>query len=157
VSESELQRLRERVAMLEDILGVGRTMISRLRTAFDLQPDHARILGMLLNRQLIAKEAIYNMLYGHRPECDQPIWKTIDVQIHKLRKRLRIHGIEFIGIVGEGYTMKPEHKLKVREHLGWYEGEGDAPAPNYSKAKAAERFGFATDFPTISIKPLSAA
>ncbi|WP_154072240.1 helix-turn-helix domain-containing protein [Bradyrhizobium erythrophlei] len=143
MSASELEQLRDRVAMLEDILGVGQSMVARLRAAFDMQPAEGRVLGMLLNRQLITKDAIYNMLYGHKPECDQPVWKSIDVVIHKVRKKLRAHDIEFVCIIGEGYTMKPEHKLKVREHLGLYEGEGDQP-------KQPAPFEN-TDFPTIAL------
>ena len=148
MSDSELQHLRDRVDMLEDILGVGRTMVSRLRTAFEIEPDQARILGMLISRQLITKEAIYSMLHGHKPECDQPVWKVIDVQLHRLRKQLRVHDIEFACVIGEGYAMKLEHKLKVRARLGLYEDEVT------TAAKASESFYHtATDFPPIALAP----
>jgi hypothetical protein len=145
LSDNELQQLRDRIEMLEEILGIGQSMVSRVRLAFGLSPSESRVLGMLLNRQLVTKDALYSMLYGHKPECDQAGWKNVDVFLCKVRKKLRSHGIELTTLTGDGsYVMKPQNKQRVRELLGLHEGEGD-PVPRKAVGQS--------DFPTVSIKP----
>jgi len=149
-----IQNLRERIAALEEILGIGQSMISRLRAALQLAETEAKVLGMLMHRQFVTKDALYGMLYGDRPDCDQPCWKTLDVWLHTLRKKLAVHQIKFDCVVNEGYSMKPEHKLKVRAALGMHEGE--ATIPSYP-ARMADQYGV-TDFPTITLaRPRAAA
>src|SRR5258708_6379205 len=46
----ETDRLRDRVEQLEQLVGVDRSLTSRLRTAFGLEPGVAQVMGMLLKR-----------------------------------------------------------------------------------------------------------
>src|SRR5258707_3460553 len=49
----ETDRLRDRVEQLEQLVGVDRSLTSRLRTAFGLEPGVAQVMGMLLNREFV--------------------------------------------------------------------------------------------------------
>jgi hypothetical protein len=113
----EVQRLRDRIDELEQILGVDRSLANRLRGALCISRDQARMLGMLLSRNVVTHEAMYTVMYGARPECDQPTMKIMDVQLCKLRGRLKPHGITFRTLWGEGWQMPMEEKAKVRAKL----------------------------------------
>src|SRR5260221_2612574 len=102
---SEVERLRDRVEQLEEVLGIDRSLTSRLRQAFGLEPGKAPILGMLLARDFVTRESLYIVLYADRPECDWPEEKVMDVQICKLRRILRRHGIAIETRWGEGWSM----------------------------------------------------
>jgi len=69
---TELERLRDRVEQLEQALGVDRSLTSRLRTAFGLEPGVAQVMGMLMKRDFVTHDALYVVLYAARPECDWP-------------------------------------------------------------------------------------
>ncbi|UGY23770.1 helix-turn-helix domain-containing protein [Bradyrhizobium septentrionale] len=116
---TELEALRDRVAQLEAILGVDEPFLVQLRLAFGLTgATQPKILGMLLNRSFVTHDALYAMLYGHRPDCDLPCDKTVDVHLSKLRKTLKGHGITFRTVVDGGYAMDTANKIKVRAKLG---------------------------------------
>jgi hypothetical protein len=78
---SELARLRDRVAQLEQALGVNRSLTGRLRAVFGIEPTQASILGMLLKRNFVTTESLYTVLYGDRPDCDLPDPQVLAVQI----------------------------------------------------------------------------
>jgi hypothetical protein len=110
----EVQRLRDRVDELEQILGVDLSLTSRLRGVLGITRDQARMLGLLLNRNMVTHDAMFTVLYGDRPECDQPQPKVMDVQLCKLRKVTSQRGVDIKTLVGEGWQMLPEDKTKVR-------------------------------------------
>ena len=124
---AELQRLRDRVEMLEDALGISPSITSRLRAAFGLSLGEARILGILMSRQLIGFDAMYSVLYGALAEDDQPSDQVVKVHIFKLRKKLKPHDIEIATLVSEGYALRPEAKRAIREHLDRIEGKETSP------------------------------
>lgn len=109
----EARRLQNRIDELDRILGQDRSLVSKLRAAFDLTPDQGRILGMMLSRHIASHEAIFIVMYGALPECDQPEHKTLDVQISYLRRKLLRHGIAIKTIWAEGYVLTPEMKARV--------------------------------------------
>jgi hypothetical protein len=139
MSAKELEQLRNRVEQLEIVLGIDAPRSARLRLAFGIQPGQAEVLGMLLNRTAVAKEAIYSLLYGLRPECDQPVWKSVDVVVHKLRRALAVHGIRIETLQGVGYGMTAANKAMVHAVLAAAE---KLPAPVR---------GELADFPVIAI------
>jgi len=98
----ETDRLRDRVEQLEQLVGVDRSLTSRLRTAFGLEPGVAQVMGMLLKRDFVTHDALYVVLYAARPECDWPDARIVDVQISRLRRALRRHGITIKTQWGEG-------------------------------------------------------
>jgi hypothetical protein len=113
----ELQLLRDRIDELEQILGVDLSLTSRLRGALGITRDQARMLGLLLNRNMVTHDAMFTVLYGDRPDCDQPQPKVMDVQLCKLRKVTSLHGIDIKTLVGEGWQMPMAEKAKVRALL----------------------------------------
>jgi hypothetical protein len=59
----EVQRLRDRIEELEQILGVDRALASRLRGALGISRDQARMLVLLLSRDVVTHEAMFTVLY----------------------------------------------------------------------------------------------
>lgn len=113
---TEIERLRDRVEQLEDILGIGNTVTKQLSATFGLTQCQAKILGILLNRSMATKDAMYFALYGDRPESDQP---QSDAVVRKhfvgLRRSLKPAGVEIEAIYGQGWKLGSEHKAKLRE------------------------------------------
>ena len=114
---SELQRLRDRIEQLESLLGLDRNIAGRLRDAFMITRAQAETLCFMLRRNFVSHEALYITLYGARPDCDQPDPRIMDVQVHHLRTALRKHGIALKTRWGEGWTISPADKIKVRAVL----------------------------------------
>lgn len=109
--------MRDRVLQLEQILGIDSSETGRIREAFGLEPDLARILGMLLKRNFVSHESLYTVMYGHRPECEWPDAKVLDVQICKLRRRLKTYEITIKTRWGEGWSISIANKAKARAVL----------------------------------------
>lgn len=114
---SELERLRNRVDELERVIGVDRSLASRLRAAFGLDPNEASTLGMLLNRNFVTSGALFTVLFAARPDCDWPAPRVTDVYICKLRKKLKPRGITIKTHWGEGWSISVADKGKTRAAL----------------------------------------
>lgn len=112
---SEIQRLRDRVEQLEDLLGIGSAMTKQLSAAFGLTQCQAKMLGVLLSRSMATKDAMYFVLYGDRPESEQPLSESV-IKKHfvKLRRRLEPKGVRIDAIYGQGWKLANEHKAKIR-------------------------------------------
>ena len=54
--------------------------------------------------RMVSTSAIWNALYSHKPECDWPSEKIVQVFICKLRKKLKTHKITTTW--GVGYSME---------------------------------------------------
>lgn len=113
--DDEVRRLQDRVDELMRVLGQDRSTVSKLRATFDLTPDQGRILGLIVSRNIVSHGSIFTVLYGARPECDQPDAKTLDVQVSYLRGKLLEHGIIIKTVWGEGYLLTADMKAKVRQ------------------------------------------
>ena len=111
---SELQRLRDRVLELEDALGLTAEI------PYPLVPQHtgmtkslAKLFCLLIHRPFVSRDAAYTVLFGGRPECDQPAGKIIEPMVCNLRKTLRRYDISIETRWGMGYYMTDENKRKV--------------------------------------------
>lgn len=110
---SELQRLRDRVEQLEELLGMGQTDVQLIARALRLRPTQARTLGILLKQPMVTKDAMYFALYGDRPESDMPEGEaTLRQHIRRIRKSLP-DGVELTAIYGQGWMIPSDHKTKV--------------------------------------------
>lgn len=116
---SELERLRDRVAELEEALGltadlprglIPREIVGTRQGALGA----LRFIGVLLTRPFGSREAIYSAFYGDRPEVRQPCLKVLDVYASCARKILSAHGIELQTIRGEGWRLDAANKAKLR-------------------------------------------
>jgi DNA-binding response OmpR family regulator len=124
----ENERLRDRVEELGRVLGVDQSLTSRLRDVFGLEAGLAPILGMLMKRAFVSHSSLYTVLYAGRPECDWPEAKVMDVQICKLRRKLRKHGVTIETRWGEGWRMSIADKARVRTVLDKASASVEAPA-----------------------------
>ena len=81
---SETEQLRNRLEELQGLLGVGNDDVSRLLTVLDATPQQCEMIGFMLRRAIATRTALHTVLFGGRPECDQPEMKLIDVQMVKV-------------------------------------------------------------------------
>jgi hypothetical protein len=116
-TEVEAEALRNRVEELEALLGVGNHDVSRLMTVLDATPQQCEMVGFMLRRSVATRTALHTVVFGRRPECDQPEIKLIDVQMVNVRKALEKVGVEVRTEWGSG---------------AWAiaGGQGEAPAPD---------------------------
>jgi hypothetical protein len=92
---SETEQLHNRLEELQGLLDIGNDDVSRLLTVLDATPQQCEMIGFMLRRSVATRTAIHTVLFGARPECDQPEMKLIDVQMVKVRialKRARVAG-----------------------------------------------------------------
>lgn len=116
---NELEFLRNRVAELEEVVGLTadlpRSLIPRAMAGTRAgAPGALRFIGILLARPFGHREGIYTALYGGRPEADQPIDKILDVTVCYARKILADHDIQIQTIRGEGWRLTDANKAKLR-------------------------------------------
>ncbi|MEJ0012813.1 MAG: helix-turn-helix domain-containing protein [Bauldia sp.] len=111
--EAEIERLRYRVEELEALFGDDR--VDPLRALFRLTRIEARVLSMLMARELCSHEGIGQQLYGL--DGSDRTRNAHTVQIVHLRKKLQPFGISIETIWGDGYRLAPEAKAKVRALL----------------------------------------
>ena len=62
--------------------------MSRLLTVLDATPQQCEMVGFMLRRAVATRTALHTVLFGARPDCDQPEIKLIDVQMVKVRAAL---------------------------------------------------------------------
>ena len=116
--------LRERIAVLEEELRQLREALVPLDNPFLhlFARQHAALLWGLYSR----RTATYALLdaigseTGHlgRGEGDDYAHHRVKVAMHKLKKKLREHGIEVSVIRGVGYYLDDENKTKVEMLMG---------------------------------------
>jgi two-component system cell cycle response regulator CtrA len=107
---SELERLRDRVRELEEILGMDVELPNQL----GFTPVENKIVGLLIKRPVVSKEVLYTTLYGDRPECEQPDIKIFDVYICKLRKKLKVMNIQIYSRYTIGYYIDDDAKATLQ-------------------------------------------
>lgn len=120
MSAREIERLRDRVAELEEALGLT-AEIPRDIVPLEIRGVHRvgspgirRFIAMLLARPFGNREAIYNAFYGALPEVDQPGHRILDVYSSAARKVLKAHGIELQTIRHQGWFIDTADKTKLR-------------------------------------------
>lgn len=100
----ELQRLRDRVAYLEDLLGL------RLErpVAFGRSKENWRLLSLFMKHagRVLPRDYLFALLYGHLPEADQPHdLRTIDQRVCRLNRDLATHRVRIRPDRGVGYYL----------------------------------------------------
>lgn len=85
---------------------------------------------------MLCRDALYTLLFGARPECDQPELKVMDVQICKLRRKMKPHGITIKTQWGQGWSMPKVSNDKIRAALA-PAVEAYADLPNFLPKRAA--------------------
>lgn len=105
---SELEELRDRVEQLQAALGMNIT----LPDATGLTPLKAKMVGILLKRDIVSREMFLDLMYGNRP--DEPGAQTIDVHLCQIKKRLSNHGIDIKNRYGAGWYISAPDKAKLK-------------------------------------------
>lgn len=117
----ELELAHERIVQLEGALGM--TCISPWQS-LGLQPMEAKVLGMLMRRETLAREQMAIALYGDRVN-DPPVDKIFAVYVSNIRRKL---GVEIETVRSLGWRMPPESKAKVNRAVeSQTNGASDAP------------------------------
>ena len=125
MTEVEADALRNRVEELQSLLGVGNDDVSRLLTVLDVTPQQCEMVGFMLRRAVATRTALHTVLFGARPDCDQPEIKLIDIQMVKVRKALEKVGVEVRTEWGSGgWAIPAADKAKLRRLMS---REGDVP------------------------------
>lgn len=106
--EAENSALRDRIAELEELLGLTAAMPAMIA----LTKHEAMLLGIVLKREFVSKTAAMMALYGRLDET--PDTKIVDVFLSHLRKKLNAHGIKIETKWGEGIFMDAANKALVR-------------------------------------------
>jgi hypothetical protein len=69
---SETEQLCNRVEELQVLLGVGNDDVSRLLAVVDATPQQCEMVVFMIRRSVATRTALHNVLFGARPDCDQP-------------------------------------------------------------------------------------
>lgn len=117
MTDKLLQALN-RVAELEEALGqTSQLSLKRLlKPAIYLRACEP-MLGLRLARQTVSRDAAFTVLYGDRPESDQPDVKIIDIIVLRLRTMLQPYQVRITSDWGQGYYMTADDKRRCRELL----------------------------------------
>jgi two-component system cell cycle response regulator CtrA len=103
--EAENDELRERVRVLEEMVGIR----IDVPIIFGLTAHEAGVFGVLLKREIVTKEMAMLALYGDRPNHEVEI-KIVDVYVCKARKKLKRFGIEIETVWGRGFRLSAASK-----------------------------------------------
>jgi|SRR5215831_16853269 len=75
------------------------------------------LMELLLKRNMLTREIAWQLLYGHRPDADQPQYRVIATTMHHLRHRLAKHGIKITTEFGTGWYLKVEDRERLKKLL----------------------------------------
>jgi hypothetical protein len=103
---------RERIADVEQLLAIDdpKPLIIKVSRTERI------LMELLLKRNMLTREVAWGVLYGHRPDANQPQYRVISTIIHHLRNRLSPHGVEITTEHGTGWYLKDKDREKL-EHL----------------------------------------
>lgn len=97
--QCECEKLRERIAELEDLLGMAPPPVYPFRWIGDVP---MRLLGLIIRRGAVTREFAFRAIYGGLPESDQPKDDhVIDAHVCRLNKHLRPLGAEIESRYGQ--------------------------------------------------------
>jgi hypothetical protein len=103
---------RERIADVEKLLAIDdpKPLIIKVSRTERI------LMELLLKRNMLTREVAWGVLYGHRPDADQPQYRVIATLVHHLRHRLAPHGVEITTEYATGWYLKDKDREKL-EHL----------------------------------------
>ena len=107
------QQLRDRIAELEDLLGLKPDRLALMRSAFGLTSTEARMVSFLSRRQIASLSEIHNALYSARSECDQPNLRSVTSVVHQARRKLDKFGISIQTLFASGHFLDKRDKAKL--------------------------------------------
>jgi DNA-binding response OmpR family regulator len=104
---------RERIADVERLLAIDdpKPLIIKVSRTERI------LMELLLKRNMLTREVAWGILYGHRPDADQPQYRVISSTIHHLRNRLSRHGVKITTEFGTGWYLTDEDRKKLEQLL----------------------------------------
>lgn len=120
---AELERLRDRVAELEEAMGLTAKFppnffaVEAGAKSRCPSPMVRKIIGILVARPFVDKDALWSVLYGSMHEVDQPEPKTVEVHLSFARKALALHGIIIRNAYKTGWYLGSADRAKLRALL----------------------------------------
>jgi hypothetical protein len=104
---------RERIADVERLLAIDdpKPLIIKVSRTERI------LMELLLKRNMLTREVAWGILYGHRPDADQPQYSVISSTIHHLRNRLSRHGVKITTEFGTGWYLTDENRKKLEQLL----------------------------------------
>jgi len=107
----EIDLLRERVSQLEEAL-----MPSDINVPIEWQLPRceARIFSMLTQRETVTKETLHLVLYGDRFDAHNYPVELVESHMSKMRKRLRVFGVEILSRRFVGYSLRNRAQYQAR-------------------------------------------
>ena len=104
---------RERIADVERLLAIDdpKPLIIKVSRTERI------LMELLLKRNMLTREVAWGILYGHRPDADQPQYSVISSTIHHLRNRLSRHGVKITTEFGTGWYLTDEDRKKLEQLL----------------------------------------
>lgn len=113
--ELENKRLRDRVQELEALAGMN-LLESLTCQRVVLTRKQAQVLGLLMTKanKILSRGAIFDYLFGHLPDCDQPSMPSVDQVLHQLRRVLKLHGLVIRNEPGSGWYLNDQDIEEIR-------------------------------------------
>lgn len=112
--DEKIAALEDRVAELEELLGVGPTFSDQY-AKLGLAPIARKVLGYIVRREVATREGAFQAVYGALSDCDQPecLKEAIGVRVYNIRNALEPHGIRIKTVYKVGWVMSAADKEKL--------------------------------------------
>lgn len=111
--EAENETLRARIIDLEREFGFH----NEVPLMFGLTASEAKVVSLLLQRDIASKTQILTAIMADRGADDEPEIKIVDVYICKVRHKIKPFGVAIDTVWGRGYSLTTANKSKIREYL----------------------------------------
>lgn len=109
--KNRVETLEERVRQLEDALV---PVSVHVPVEWCLTAAECRVFSHLTTREMATKASIMAALYSDRPDDDiEP--KIVDVFVCKMRKKLKLFGVEIATVWGQGYALIDRQHYSARQ------------------------------------------
>ena len=101
--------LRAQLRELREALGTG----LRWPAEWKLSPRENALLGVLVSREIVSRDAVMYALYGDDP--DPPSEQVLSVLVYRLRRKLASRGFSIVTRRGHGLAVPAEQRARLRQ------------------------------------------
>lgn len=116
--DRQIANLTETVAQLRDELRRLRATLTEevsVNPGFGLSNDERNMVALLLKHDVVSREKMTFILYGHVNEADWPnVEQTLSTKMFRLRNKLRKFDVHILLRKRVGWRFSPEDKAKLR-------------------------------------------
>ena len=116
--DRQIANLAETVAQLRDELRRLRATLTSehaISADFGLSNDERNMVALLLKHDVVSREKMTFILYGHVNEADWPdVFQTLATKMYRLRNKLRKFDIHILIRPRVGWRISDANKAKLR-------------------------------------------